>query len=55
LPKRQQTLAVGVVAHDGLAVVAALDDVVGVSSYCESGLAGHGQNSLNKSRSLIGI
>jgi hypothetical protein len=43
LPKRQQTLAVGIVAHDGLAVIAALDDVVRVSGNGEAWLAGHAE------------
>jgi hypothetical protein len=54
LPQRQQSLAVRVVANDGLAVIAALDDVVRVSGNGEAGLAGHG-NSLSDLVSLIGI
>jgi hypothetical protein len=41
LPQRQQSLSVCVIAHDGLAVVAALDDVVRVSGNGQAGLAGH--------------
>jgi hypothetical protein len=41
LPQRQQAHTVSIVAHDGLAVIAALDDVVGVACNCEAGLAGH--------------
>jgi hypothetical protein len=41
LPQRQQTLTIRVIAHDGLAVVAALDDVVRVSGNGQAGLAGH--------------
>jgi hypothetical protein len=54
LPQRQQTLPVRIVAHDGLAVVAALNNVVGVSGNSKAGLAGHG-NYLCETRSLIGI
>jgi hypothetical protein len=43
LPQRQQTLTVRIVAHDGLSVVAALNDVVRVSGNSEAGLAGHGE------------
>ena len=43
LPQGQETLTVGVITHDGLAVIAALDDVVRVSGNGEAGLAGHGQ------------
>jgi hypothetical protein len=41
LPQSQQTLTVGIVSHDGLAVIAALDDMVRVSGNGEAGLAGH--------------
>ena len=43
LPERQQTLTVGVIAHDGLSIIATLDDVVRVSGNGEAGLARHGQ------------
>jgi hypothetical protein len=43
LPKRQQTLTVGIIAHDGLAVIAALDDVVRVGGNSEARLAGHAE------------
>jgi hypothetical protein len=54
LPQRQQALAVRIVAHNGLAVVATLNDVVRVSGNGEAGLAGHG-DSLKETGSLIGI
>jgi hypothetical protein len=54
LPQGHQTLTVRVIAHDGLAVIAALDNVVRVSGNGEAGLAGHG-DSLKETRSLIGI
>jgi hypothetical protein len=41
-PQGQQALAVSVITHDGLAVIAALDDMVRVSGNGEAGLAGHG-------------
>jgi hypothetical protein len=41
LPQCQQTLTVCIIAHDGLSVVAALNDVVRVSGNGEAGLAGH--------------
>jgi hypothetical protein len=41
LPECQQTLTVRIVAHDGLAVIAALDDVVGIACNGQAGLAGH--------------
>jgi hypothetical protein len=41
LPQRQQSLTVGIIAHDGLSVVTTLDDVVRVSGNGEAGLAGH--------------
>jgi hypothetical protein len=41
LPQRQQTLTVRIVAHDGLAVIAALNDVVGIACNGQAGLAGH--------------
>jgi hypothetical protein len=53
-PKGQQAQAVGIVAHDGLAVIAALNDMVRVGGNGEAGLAGHG-NSLKEVVSLIGI
>jgi hypothetical protein len=40
-PQIQQPLAVLVVTHDGLAVVAALDDVVRVAGNSEAGQTGH--------------
>jgi hypothetical protein len=40
----QQALAVGVVDHDGLPVVATLDDVVRVAGNREAGQAGHGKS-----------
>jgi hypothetical protein len=43
LPECQQTLTVRIVAHDGLSVVAALNDVVWISGNGEAGLAGHGK------------
>jgi hypothetical protein len=54
LPQRQQTLAVCIVAHDGLAVIATLNDVVRVSGNGEAGLAGHGKLQ-EENASLIGI
>jgi hypothetical protein len=54
LPQRQQTLTVSIVAHDGLAVIAALNDVVRVSGNGEAGLAGHGKLP-EEDASLIGI
>jgi hypothetical protein len=54
LPQRQQTLTVRVIAHDGLSVVAALNNMVRVSGNSEAGLAGH-EDSLGEARSLIGI
>jgi hypothetical protein len=54
LPQRQQTLTVRIVAHDGLAVIAALNDVVRVSGNGEAGLAGHGELP-EENASLIGI
>jgi hypothetical protein len=41
LPQRQQTLTVCIIAHDGLAVIASLNDVVGIACNGEAGLAGH--------------
>jgi hypothetical protein len=41
LPQRQQAHTVRIVAHDGLAVIAALDDVVGIACNGQAGLAGH--------------
>jgi hypothetical protein len=55
LPQRQQSLTVGIIADDRLAVIAALDDVVRVSGNGEAGLAGHGQTPRNMTDSLIGI
>ena len=43
MPKVQKTLPVLVVAHDGLTVIAALDDVVGVTSNSEARQTGHGE------------
>jgi len=43
MPEVQQALAVLVVAHNGLAVVAALDDVVRITSNGEAGQTGHGK------------
>jgi hypothetical protein len=54
LPQRQQSLTVGVIAHDGLSVVAALNDVVRISGNGEAGLAGHGELP-EENASLIGI
>jgi hypothetical protein len=54
LPQRQQTLTVRIVAHDVLAVIAALNDVVRVSGNGEAGLAGHGELP-EENASLIGI
>jgi hypothetical protein len=54
VPEVQQALTVLVVAHDGLAVVAALDDVVRVAGNGEAGKAGHG-TFLEAGLSLIGI
>jgi hypothetical protein len=54
LPQRQQTLTVRVISHDGLAVIAALDDVVGITCNGQAGLAGHGELP-EESASLIGI
>ena len=41
MPKRQQTLPVGIVTHDGLSVIATLNDMVRIGCNSESGLAGH--------------
>jgi hypothetical protein len=41
LPQRQQSLTVGIIAHDGLSVVTTLDDVVGIACNGQAGLAGH--------------
>jgi hypothetical protein len=41
LPECQQTLTVRIVSHDGLAIIAALNDVVGIACNGEAGLAGH--------------
>jgi hypothetical protein len=54
LPQCQQTLTVRVIAHDGLSVVATLNDVVRVSGNGEAGLAGHGELP-EENASLIGI
>ena len=54
VPEVQQALAVLVVTHDGLAIIAALDNVVWVAGNGEAGKAGHGIF-LGDSLSLIGI
>jgi hypothetical protein len=54
LPQRQKTFAVRIVTHDGLAVVATLDNVVRVSGNGEAGLAGH-RKLPEENASLIGI
>jgi hypothetical protein len=40
-PQSQQTVSIGIVTNNGLAIVAALDDVVGISSDSKAGLTGH--------------
>jgi hypothetical protein len=54
LPQCQQTLSIRVIPHDGLAVVAALDDVVGIACNSQAGLAGH-RELPEQNASLIGI
>jgi hypothetical protein len=43
LPQRQQALAVSVISHDRLAIIAALNDVVGIACNGQAGLAGHAE------------
>ena len=42
LPQPQQALAVGIIAHDGLAVIAALNHMMRIACNGQAGLAGHG-------------
>jgi hypothetical protein len=53
--QRQHFFPVSVITHDGLAVIAALDDVVRISGDGEAGLAGHWLRGTVKRNSLIGI
>jgi hypothetical protein len=55
LPQQgQELLAIRIVPHNGLSVIAALNDVVRVSGNSEAGLAGH-EELLEENFSLIGI
>jgi hypothetical protein len=48
LPKGQQAFTVRIIAHDDLAIIATLNDVVRVTCDGETGLAGHGVRSISK-------